>query len=78
MSRFDYVQYDEQAITSQNEIKQKFVELEYVISSLKDGRSKSLILTKLEEAYMWAGKAVRDEQIARNGSAELQEQRNNS
>lgn len=28
----------------------------------------------LEQAYMWCGKAIRDEQIARNGSAELQDE----
>lgn len=31
----------------------------------------------LEEAYMWVGKAIRDDQIKRNGAAELQEGRNN-
>jgi hypothetical protein len=33
------------------------------------------VFTKLEEAYMWIGKAVRDDQIERNGSAELLEER---
>lgn len=41
-------------------------------------RAKALALTKLEEVYMWIGKAIRDDQIERNGSAELQEERNNS
>lgn len=43
------------------------------VSSL--GRSKAMAVTKLEELYMWLGKAVRDDQILRNGSAELQEER---
>jgi hypothetical protein len=30
------------------------------------GRAKSIILTKLEEAFMWMGKAVRDDQIERD------------
>jgi hypothetical protein len=34
-----------------------------------------VVLTKLEEAYMWIGKAIRDEQIERNSKAELQESR---
>ncbi len=38
-------------------------------------RSRAVALTKLEELYMWIGKAVRDEQILRNGSAELMEGR---
>lgn len=40
-------------------------------------RSKAMALTKLEEFYMWVGKAVRDDQIVRNGSAPLQEERKN-
>ncbi len=32
-------------------------------------------LADIEEAYMWCGKAIRDDQIARNGTAELQENR---
>ncbi len=30
-------------------------------------------LDRLEQAYMWCGKALRDEQIKRNGEAVLQE-----
>ncbi len=33
---------------------------------------------RLEQAYMWVGKAIRDDQINRNGSAPLQEERVNS
>lgn len=75
--RFDYVKYDEQAIKQQAIFKDRFEELERFASELKDGRAKSLFLTHLEEAYMWTGKAIRDEQIARSGGAELQEGRNN-
>lgn len=32
----------------------------------------------LEQAYMWCGKAIRDDQIERNGGAPLQEGRSNS
>ncbi len=49
--------------------------LEHIVSGLNPGRAASLVRTKLEEAYMWVGKAIRDEQIARNGSAPLQEGR---
>jgi hypothetical protein len=41
-------------------------------------RSKAQAITKLEECYMWIGKAIRDDQIARSGSAPLQEERINS
>jgi hypothetical protein len=78
MSRFDYVKYDDFSVRQQAEIKVKAEALEALIGCLADGRAKSLALTKLEEAYAWCGKAIRDEQIARNGSAELQEERNNA
>ena len=75
MSRFDYVKYDEVAQIGQAMFKQKFEVLSEMLDALPDGRNKSLCLTKLEECYMWLGKAIRDDQIARNGSAELQEER---
>lgn len=75
MSRFDYVQYDDHAADFQALVKEKFIELEATLKTLKDGRAKSLVMISLEEAYMWSGKAIRDEQIERNGSAEPQEER---
>lgn len=79
MSRFDYVRYDEKASYDQCTFKACAEHLEKVIESeLKPGRAKALALTALEECYMWIGKAIRDDQIARNGSSELQEERTNS
>lgn len=78
MSRFDYVKYDAIAESEQTLAKENVTELEMLIDSLKSPRAKALALTKLEECYMWIGKAIRDDQIARNGSAELQEERTNS
>lgn len=77
-SRFDYVKYDDAAVTVQDQAKEKATELESVINSLGNGRAKSTALTKLEECYMWIGKQVRDDQILRNGSASLQEERKDS
>jgi hypothetical protein len=78
-SRFDYVAYDDQAQIDQTCAKDQVAELETFINKrLISPRAKALALTKLEEVYMWIGKAVRDDQIQRNGSAPLQEQRNNS
>ncbi len=77
-SRFDYVKYDDKATTLQANFKAKFSELEELVTSnLSSIRAKALVLTKLEEAYMWVGKAIRDDQIERNGPAELQEERVN-
>lgn len=66
-SRFDYIKYDDEAIRNQNRFKSLFVQLDIYLAGMPDGRAKSLVLTKLEEAYMWVGKAIRDEQIARTG-----------
>lgn len=74
MSRYDYVKYDEAAIKLQEKFKAKFMELDEMLGALDDGRATSLVHTHLEIAYMWIGKAIRDEQVAR-GSASLQEER---
>ncbi|CAB4149731.1 hypothetical protein UFOVP558_24 [uncultured Caudovirales phage] len=80
MSRFDYVKFDEMSVRDQAEAKKACEELERVIEMIlpHPGRAKSLALTKLEEVYMWIGKAVRDDQIARGGPAILQEERKDS
>ncbi len=77
-SRFDYVRYDEPAQNLQATFKADVEILEANIEKLSNGRYKALALTKLEECYMHIGKAIRDDQIARNGSAPLQEERTNS
>lgn len=75
-NRFDYVAYDQTAADAQARYKKGFQDLEDSIEhGLVNGRAKALVLTKMEEAYMWIGKAIRDDQIARNGSAPLQEAR---
>ena len=62
--RFDYVQYDVDAIAKSERIKALFVELEKEIdASLPDSRPKSLCMTELEKAFMWVGKGLRDEVI---------------
>lgn len=78
MSRFDYVKYDEQATNDQAYIKARFEQLESTVSNILHlGRAHSLMMARLEEAYMWCGKAIRDEQIVRNGAADTQEDRSN-
>lgn len=77
MSRFDYVRYDERAQELQDRAKRLCTELEKLVDELPPGRAQSLSLTKLEETYMWLGKSIRDDQIKRNGSAPLMEERKN-
>lgn len=60
MSRYDYVKYDQLAMDLQQAFKQQFLDPEESLKSLPNGRAKSLAHTKLEEAYMWIGKAIRD------------------
>ena len=75
--RFSYVKYDDKAMTQQQTLKQLFEGVEAEVNKLEDGRAKSLVFTKLEEAYMWAGKAIRDSQIKRNPATTEQPERNN-
>lgn len=78
MSRFDYVKYNETAQKLQEAFKEQFVTLADAVEALEDGRAKSLVLTKLEEAYMWIGKAIRDQQIKNCGDDTPQEERTDS
>jgi hypothetical protein len=77
-NRFDYVKYDVLATNIQAAFKAKMMDLEEMADTmLPKGRHHALVMTKLEECYMWIGKAIRDDQIVRTGSAPLQEERNN-
>lgn len=76
--RFDYVKYDELAQQQQATFKGNVEHLEAMVNQLGAGENQTRALVALEEFYMWVGKAIRDEQIKRNGKAELQEERNNS
>lgn len=77
-NRFDYVAYDQVAQDQQALFKGIFQSLETMVDALGPSRHSSLVHTKLEEAYMWVGKAIRDSQIQRNKSTQLQEERGNS
>lgn len=74
--RFDYIKYDLTAQDLQGAFKLGFAAIELLCNEhLRNGRAKSLVVTKLEEAYMWVGKAIRDDQIERNGYADPNEER---
>lgn len=77
MSRFDYVKYDEKSIDRQEYAKGLATMLEqFILTECVDhGGAASNAIKALEECYMWIGKAIRNDQIARNGSAPLQEER---
>lgn len=83
-SRYDYVRYDETAQAKSAAFKKKFQEIEELIDGLVGsmgdsrrhihGRAIENALKACEEAYMWLGKAIRDEQVHQRGAA-LQEER---
>jgi polysaccharide deacetylase 2 family uncharacterized protein YibQ len=86
MGRFDYVKYDQGSVEQADSAKKIVQQLENLIGGIgyslgtkevmgSSARAKALAMTKLEECYMWIGKAIRDDQVARNGSAPLQEER---
>ena len=64
--RFEYVAYGEAAKKHQEYFKSVFELLEREVKERLDpGRASALVFTKLEEAYMWIGKQIRDDQISR-------------
>jgi hypothetical protein len=86
VSRFNHVRYDEKAVQSQTAFKEKCEQLEKDINRIGSSldplvdkafcaRSKEFAIAKLEEVYMWIGKAIRDEQIARNLSGQPEEKK---
>lgn len=76
-TKYDYVAYDSEHTEMQGNFKKAFIALdEAVESALPSGRYKELVFIKLEEAYMYIGKAIRDRQIAIDQGTKLQEGRN--
>ncbi len=70
-ARFSYVRYDERSTARQEHFKKLFEAIEeFAEKTLTDSRSRSLLMTALEEAYMWTGKAIRDDQIKRGADPE--------
>lgn len=70
-NRYDYVKYDDQANGLQADFKNTFMKLEETIDTqIQSPRAKALVHTKLEEAYMWIGKGIRDDQMKRNENTE--------
>ena len=62
MSRFEFIKYDDARTKKQKHYNDQFRDLERLVEQVTDTRTRSMILTKLEEAYLWVGKALRDEQ----------------
>lgn len=83
MNRFEYARFDSAAMLIQSLFRDHVTSLERSLIGLgvnvatrsenkelvgQMTRSKAVALTKLEEFYMWAGKAIRDEQALREST----------
>ena len=66
MSRFEYIEYDEKSQKLSDERKRVSEEYEKLIKELPPSRESSLALTKLEECFMWVGKAIRNIQVEKD------------
>lgn len=66
-SRFDYIKYDQEAQDDQSFFRGKCEEIEQELDNHREGRTRSLAFTALEELYMWIGKMIRDDQVTRTG-----------
>lgn len=62
-NRFAYVHFDQMRAERQTRFLKLVGELEAEIGLLPQTRAGSIALTKLEETYMWIGKALRDNQL---------------
>lgn len=68
MPRFDYIEYDDDGKKMQAIFKESFEKLEVELGFLGISREASLAVTNLEQAYMWAGKALKVRQEKMNES----------
>lgn len=64
-SRFDYVAWDEESQNICNTLKVQCQTVEAELIHLSESREKSMAITKLEETFMWIGKAIRSDQLKR-------------
>lgn len=69
-TRFDYVGWDEKAQNLSDSLKSQCLCIEAMINPMADSREKSMAITKLEETFMWIGKAVRSDLLKRKASTD--------
>jgi hypothetical protein len=65
MSRFSHIPYDSESQIISDHLKFLFELVEKQVDELEPCREKHMIYTKLEEAFMWVGKAIKNQQILR-------------
>lgn len=71
-SRFDFVQYDSTSVEKSAKVKEGFKALESLIVSTlgsQETHYKHRCMDALEEAFMFCGKMIRDQQLDSRGGA---------
>lgn len=66
-ANLDYVVFNTEIAQKHGHLKGLFELLIGEVEELGPSRPASLALTKLEEAFMWTGKALRDQQLETDG-----------
>lgn len=66
---FDFIKFGTKMSAKQDKLREAFKTVEASLSELKENKEKVAAKTSLEEAYIWASRSVRSEQIDRNASA---------
>lgn len=67
--RFSYIKFNETSTIICESAKAHVEELEQIVALLGDNRETALAMTKLEEAFMWIGKAIRNRQVQTFGES---------
>jgi hypothetical protein len=71
MGRFDYVEWDEYSEKVSGDFKTAYEAIEVMLNEFLDSsRELSLALTKLDESFMWVGKAIRTDQLTRQAEGQ--------
>lgn len=69
--KFKCIEYDAASLENLEVIQERFTSLaESIEHRLINSRTRALALTSLEEASMWIGKSIRDDQIERTEEQE--------
>lgn len=78
MSRFDHVKFNESTQSASEEFKQRYVSIEVLLDRLPPMKGKAFALQRLEESFMWVGKALRDIQLEIEAKEKQNAEKNSS
>jgi hypothetical protein len=66
LGKFELLPYDSSSQALSNSALQKVDDVRaFIETNIKPGREASLAMTKVEECFMWIGKAIRNDQYER-------------